>query len=119
MTSTARIKVVDGDPALRELIDEWLAEEGYSVVQERPDLVDVDLPFSRDRGLELLWSLAQVHAGVPIIALSSTLLPGGESCGAVARQLGVATVLAKPLTRDALLAATRRALEPAATRVAR
>src|SRR5262245_34957414 len=118
MTSTARIKVVDGDPALRELIDEWLAEQGYSVVQDRPDLVVVDLPFSRDRGLQLLWSVAQAHAGVPMIALSSTLLSGCESCGAVARQLGVATVLAKPLTREALLAAVGRALTPTTMKAA-
>lgn len=104
---STRVLLVDADPALRGLMDEWLADAGYSVVTERPDLVVVDLPFSCNRCLEALWRVADAHPDVPIIALSSTFFPGIESKGAVARQLGVAAVLPKPLERNALLAAMR------------
>ena len=46
-----------------------------------------------------------------MIALSSNFFPGVESTGAVARELGVAAVLPKPVTREALVAAVRRVLQ--------
>lgn len=103
-----RILLVDADEALRGLLEEWLAREGCSLVQERPDVVVVDLPFPRERGVELLERVARAWPRAPIVALSSNFFPGIEASSAVARALGVASVLPKPLTRDALLAALRR-----------
>jgi two-component system nitrogen regulation response regulator GlnG len=109
MKRGSRVLVVDADPALAGLLEEWLSREGCTVVPERPDLVVVDLPFPRERGAELIERMARAHPGAPIIALSSNFFAGVEASGALARTLGVACVLAKPLTREALVNALRQA----------
>jgi CheY-like chemotaxis protein len=60
--------------------------EGCAAVEERPDLVLVDLPFPRERRLEVLKRLGDAHPDAPVIAMP------------------------KPLTRDAFVAALRRAM---------
>jgi len=113
----ARILVVDADPALYGLLEEWLAEEGCRVVDQDPDLVLVDLPRPKQAGVELLSAsanlltqLAARHPGKPLVALSSSFFAGVEANGAVARALGVQAVLPKPLTREALIGALRKLL---------
>lgn len=106
----ARIRVVDADPALQGLLEEWLAEEGCRVVEDDPDLVIVDLPLPRSAGAGVLKELAARHPGTAVIALSSNFFPGVEASGELARALGVAAVLPKPLTRQALLGALRKRL---------
>src|SRR5262249_5830808 len=92
-----RIRVVDAAPAIFGLIEEWLAADGCTVTLEDGangsgsgpvDLVVVDIPFPRQRGLDLLERVANDHPGTPIIALSSAFFAGVESHGAVARSLG-------------------------------
>ena len=117
-----RALLVDADPALAGLIDEWLAPQGGTVVQEQPgglgghngfDLIVVDVPFPRQGGSDLLRRLKDRHSGTPILALSSNFFPGVGGSGAVARSLGVAGVLAKPVTREALVGAVDKLLNPA------
>ena len=105
-----RILLVDGDAALRGLIGEWLSDGEFSVVDERPDLVLVDLPCPREDCARALRRISNAHPLAPVVALSSSFFPGIEANGALARSLGVAGVLPKPLTREALVAAVRRAL---------
>ena len=109
-----QVLVVDADRALLALLKEWLAEYGFSVVEpgaadkgtrQRFDLVVVDVPFPRQGGPDLLRRVANDHPGTPILALSSSFFPGIESTGAVAQALGVASVLPKPIMRDALMMA--------------
>jgi DNA-binding response OmpR family regulator len=113
------ILVADADCALYGLLEEWLAGTGYELAgacaPDEPahdgyDLIVVDVPFPR-ADVDVLNTLRQAHPGTPIIALSSSFFPGVEKTGAVARELGVAAVLAKPLTREALLAAAQRLLK--------
>jgi CheY-like chemotaxis protein len=59
---------------------------------------------------EGLKAIAEAHPRTPILALSSSFFPGVDTTGAVARALGVAGVLAKPVTRGGLLDAIRRLL---------
>jgi two-component system, OmpR family, phosphate regulon response regulator OmpR len=110
----ARILVVDADPALRGLLEEWLAEEGCRVIgqdaQQDPDLVVFDLPLPRQAGASLARQLAARHPGKRLVALSSNFFAGVETNGAVARTLGVDAVLPKPLTRQALIGVLRRLL---------
>ena len=87
MTATTRVLLVEADPALAELLEEWLADAGCAPVEERPDRVLVDLPFLRERRQELLRQVADAYPGIPIVAMP------------------------KPLTRGALLAALRRTLD--------
>jgi DNA-binding response OmpR family regulator len=116
---TARILVVDADSALLGLIEEWLADAGYDVVQEGAagdlegeyfDLVVVDVPFPRQGGLNSLRRIAAEHARTPVLALSSMFFAGIQRNGMVARTLGVASVLPKPVTRDALITTVRKLL---------
>ena len=116
---TARVLVVDADDALYELIAEWLSAAGCEVTAKaaRPDarfdLIVVDVPFPRQGGLERLRHIAAEHPATPIVALSSTFFAGIGPNGAVARTLGVAAVLPKPVKREALLAAVENLIEPA------
>ena len=110
----ARVLVVDADPALYGLLEEWLAEEGCRVVPDHadlaPHLVLLDLPLPRQDGVNLVKQLRARHPGAPIVALSSNFFARVEANGAVARALGVAAVLPKPLAREALIGILRRLL---------
>lgn len=114
-----RVLVADADCALFGLLEEWFVASGWQLAGvcgpddltvDGYDLIVVDVPFPR-QGTAMLKALAAEHPGTPIIALSSSFFPGVESTGAVARELGVAAVLPKPVTREALIAAARRALK--------
>jgi two-component system phosphate regulon response regulator OmpR len=111
--------VVDADAALLGLLEEWLGNHGHSVVQERADvglererfdLVVVDVPFPRQGGLTVLRRIQNEHPRTPILALSSTFFAGVERNGAIARTLGVASVLPMPVTRETLIATVRKLL---------
>lgn len=112
-----RVIVVGADAALLGLLDAWLGEQGCSVMAEPAhdcaappdaDLVLVDVPFPRQGGLDVLGRVARTYAGTPVLALSAGFFAGIGASGAVARALGVAAALPKPLSRDALLAAVQR-----------
>ncbi|WP_280151177.1 hypothetical protein [Piscinibacter sp. XHJ-5] len=114
--------VRDTDRATLELLREWLTEAGWEVVEDgtRPEdappkrfhLVLIDVPFPRRGCSTPLQCIAAEHAGTPVLALSATFHAGVEPCGAVARSLGVAGVLPKPVRRDALLAMVRSLSRP-------
>jgi CheY-like chemotaxis protein len=117
-----RILVVDADPALLGLLEEWLEGQGWRVAAEGAgddwgrndfDLAVVDVPFPRQGGLCQLKRVAERHPGVPILALSSNFFAGIANNGRVARALGVAGALPKPLSREALLAAVGELLDAA------
>ena len=111
------VLVIDADPALFGLLKEWLAECGYTAVEARAahhenrfELVVVDIAFPRQGGAELIARIANEHPGIPIVALSSGFCAGVKCRGEVARALGVAGVLPKPVPRDALQCAVRDVL---------
>jgi len=117
--SPLRILVAEADCALFALLKEWLAAWGCVLsgacqpdkAQEGYDVIVVDLPFPRQGGLDRLKDLTREHPGTPIVALSGNFLPGVCASGSVARELGVASVLPKPVTRDALITAVRQAVK--------
>ena len=118
-TRAVRILVADADCALYGLLEEWLAASGYVLAgacapdaarHNGYDLIVVDLPFPREGG-DVLRQLRHEHPDVPIIALSASFFSGVVLSGALARSLGVASVLPKPVTREALLVAGRHALQ--------
>jgi len=82
---TTKVLVVGADPALAELLDEWLTLESCSAVAERPDVVLVDVPFPRELAVQRLKRIGDEHPGTPVLAMP------------------------KPLTREAFVAALRRA----------
>lgn len=114
-----RVLLLDTDAALIALVEEWLGAEGCVLVPETPgpgtpmpgcDLAIVDVPFARQGGDERVRQIAREQPGTPIVALSTAFFPGVDTCGSVARALGVDCVLAKPATRQALTQAVRRLL---------
>jgi two-component system, OmpR family, response regulator len=120
-----RVLVIDADPALTALLDEWLCALGWSVVHGtggksvgesvdndggRFDLLIVDVPYPRQGGVDLVARVAARHPKTPILALSSTFFAGIECHGPVAHALGVDCVLAKPARREALTNAVRNLL---------
>jgi len=114
-----RVRLVDADPTWRDLLGQWLATLGCTVVPEpasdaeappAADLVIVDVPFPRQGGVDLVRRVASQHPATPILALSTNFFSGIECCGPVARALGVECVLPKPATREALATAVRLVL---------
>jgi len=107
-----RILVAEADCAFVGLLKEWLAALGRVLgradAAQPYDVIVVELPFARDCGVDMVNQLSREHPGTPIVALSATLLPGVEPSGAVARELGVAAVLPKPITQEALMAEVRK-----------
>ena len=113
-----RVLVIDADCALTGLLDEWLCALGCTVVHGGSagdaggpfDAAIVDVPYPRQGGVDLVGRVAARHPATPILALSSTFFARIECHGPVARALGVACVLPKPATREALTNAVRNLL---------
>lgn len=116
------VLLVDIEPGLAALLGEWLGEAGIAVLALRDDelaawpgridLIAVDLPFPRQRGAARVQQLVEARPGTPLLALSPTFFAGVAARGEVARQLGVAAVLATPVGRVDWLAAVGRLLGP-------
>ena len=109
--------LLDLDPALFGLLQEWLGAEGWSVVQasesvapQRIDLIIVDLPYPRRHGVDLVAGLSEQFPTTPILAMSSTFFACIQRCGAVARSLGVTGVLPSPASRKQMVDAVRSVL---------
>ncbi len=112
----ARILVAEAEEPLLELVEQWLEEGGYRPVRRGDaDLVVVDLADPRAGGRDVLRRIGAERPGAPVIALSSTFLPGVEHGAAVAGWLGVAAALPKPVARATLLEVIGRLLRPEAS----
>ncbi|MEW6689040.1 MAG: response regulator [Pseudomonadota bacterium] len=111
VAARARVLVVGADEALIGLLEEWLDARGWRVAASHGpgggsfDVIVVDLPFPRQDGIHRLRRISEHHPGTPLIALSSNFFAGVDAAGAVAKALGVARVLPKPVTQEALLRA--------------
>ncbi|MBI5784378.1 MAG: response regulator [Rhodocyclales bacterium] len=121
-SSTARILVVDDDPALCELLSDYLGESGYSVTTAGdgnamrrvlahglPDAIVLDLMLPGDDGLALAREL-RAQSEVPILMLSAR---GEEIDRVVGLEVGADDYLAKPFSPRELLARLRALLRRA------
>ncbi|MDB6097904.1 MAG: hypothetical protein QOK23_3930 [Gammaproteobacteria bacterium] len=109
MTSIA---IYEPDDFMKSLLVEWLSEAGYyvhesGVPEQNPavNLVIVSIQMPKHGGVGVIQAMRERFPGTPLIALSSQFRSGLSSNGAAAQALGVTRVLAKPLTRNELLAA--------------
>jgi CheY-like chemotaxis protein len=122
-----RILLADDDTKVRAVIRMILEEAGFEVVEakdgkealrafrsERADVIVCDVFMPDKDGLEAIKELRGEFPGVKIVAMS-----GGGSKGTsdgildmlmMARHLGAAEVLSKPIDQASLLAAIRRLL---------
>ena len=114
-----RVLVVDDDPALRELLADYLGSSGFVVdaagdgaqMRERmaaapPDVLVLDLMLPGEDGLSLARALRRSSA-VPILMLSAR---GSEIDRVVGLEVGADDYLAKPFSPRELLARLRALL---------
>jgi CheY-like chemotaxis protein len=104
--------------ALFELLREWLCAAGFDVEHEHGgghhavNLLILDVAYPRECGREVVRAAQARHPGVPIIALSPAFTAGAQGSRNVARDLGVAKVLAQPVQREAFIAAVTEVFAP-------
>jgi two-component system phosphate regulon response regulator OmpR len=121
-TPSARILVVDDDPALRDLLDAYLSDTGFIVdlaedgkammeamQRTQPDAIVLDLMLPGADGLTLTREL-RARSQVPILMLSAR---GDEVDRVVGLELGADDYLAKPFSPRELLARLRALLRRA------
>jgi two-component system phosphate regulon response regulator OmpR len=121
-TGPSRILVVDDDPALRELLAEYLGASGFVVdtavdgrqmheriAQAPPDAIVLDLMLPGEDGLSLARELRKVSE-VPILMVSAR---GEEIDRVVGLEVGADDYLPKPFSPRELLARLRALLRRA------
>ena len=108
------IAIHEGDDLIRELLERWLVEAGYSVQPvggQSPRLVIADIP-SPQLAPSRIEALHAMYAA-PVLVLSGRFGRGLAGSAEIARRLGVTRVLPKPFTRKELLSAVDEMLEGA------
>lgn len=120
-----KILIVDDDDLFREMLQEMVTREGYTVRvacngQEgleavrswSPDLLITDILMPEKDGIELITELQDQYQSLPIIAVS-----GGRRTISMefnlesARLIGVRATLAKPFSREQLRKAIEQAMD--------
>jgi DNA-binding response OmpR family regulator len=110
----AVIAAYESDDLMYGLLCEWLGRAGHVVGGStrthdhhtpQADLVIVSVSGPKRAIDMMMHCVRSVHPDTPIVALSSQARQGLSSNGALARELGVARVMAKPLARRELVAA--------------
>jgi two-component system KDP operon response regulator KdpE len=114
-----KVLVIDDEPPIRKLLRMGLTAQGYEILEapngkkslelleQKPDLVILDLGLPDIQGLELLRMIRARNESVPIVVLSSR----GDEAGKVqALDLGADDYVTKPFGMDELLARMRAAL---------
>jgi DNA-binding response OmpR family regulator len=116
------IVIYEADDLMRGLLQEWLTAAGYRVSAVTPcelppqgaaDLVIVDIEMPKHAGSRAANKVRAAYPETPIIAISAQFRADLSTGGTIAQTLGVAQVIAKPLTRHALLVAVSAIIGPA------
>jgi DNA-binding response OmpR family regulator len=121
MMTMLNIVIYEEDDLMRGLLEEWLTGAGYCVRRGKAngaptpggaDLVIVSVYMPKHAGTRLVDEIRAAHPGTPLIAISAQFRAGLSTAGTTAQSLGVAQVIAKPLTRAALLGGIRAIIGP-------
>jgi FixJ family two-component response regulator len=126
VTAEAVIHIVDDDESLRAALQRQLMAAGYRVrtyasagefllapPREGSGCLLLDLAMPGPSGLDLQEALGRHGIGLPVIFLTGH---GDLAAGVRAMKLGAVDFLTKPVERETLLDAIRRALEADAVR---
>jgi putative two-component system response regulator len=115
------VLVVDDTPAIASLISTWLRDEfrvyvantGIEAIkladEVRPQVAVIDILMARPNGFEIAETLRAQAALADLPIVFMTGLPRPEN-SVRAKQIGAVDVLQKPLDREVLTTAVRRAL---------
>src|SRR6266478_10224116 len=115
----AKVLVVDDERAIRKLLRMGLATQGYEILEapdgktslelldQKPDLVILDLGLPDIQGLDLLRTIRHRREALPVVVLSSR---GDEAGKVAALDLGADDYVTKPFGMEELLARIRAAL---------
>jgi two-component system KDP operon response regulator KdpE len=110
---------VDDEPPIRKLLRTGLSTQGYEILdapngktalglmEQKPDLIILDLGLPDIQGVELLRLMRERNESVPIVVLSSR---GDEGAKVQALDSGADDYVTKPFGMDELLARIRTAL---------
>ena len=123
--SVARILLIEDNESLRTSIRRTLSQAGHEVTEapnggpalreyrrERPDLVITDMVMPDTEGLETVRELRKLDPTAKIIAMSGAGADGRtDQYLTIALRLGATRALAKPFSREELLAAIASVLD--------
>lgn len=119
------ILLVEDNPASRELLVDFLEQDGYTVLEAgtgmealtiagiaAPDLILLDLRLPDARGFDIAWRLRAEPrtAGIPILAL--TAYPGDDAAEPL-EESGCTSYLTKPISQEILRQALQHYLPEA------
>ena len=115
-----RILVVEDDPSTRELLREFLLEEGWTVKlaqdgkeallkvrKESFDLVLTDLKMPRMNGIQLLREMRKIAPYIRVVAMSAT---EDSRTTVKMKELGVCDFITKPFYLNSVLQKVKKAL---------
>jgi CheY-like chemotaxis protein len=118
-----RILIIDDEAPVRSVLRQILEKEGYEVIEaedgeigmkryrEHPaDLVITDILMPEKEGIETILALRKVSPDIKIIAISGGGRTRKLDVLPLAKMFGAVRTLAKPFTRDDLLAAVKGVL---------
>jgi len=117
---TARIEIIDDDPAVRESLTLVLEAGGHHVCAAdagdaglvlardfRPDIILTDIIMPGCEGIQTILMLKAEHPQIRIIAMSGGGRTGNRDYLELAQEMGADAALEKPFDEDALLEAIR------------
>jgi len=119
----ARVLLIDDNESLRTSVRRTLVQAGHDVTEapngvaalqeyrrEPPDLVITDIVMPDKEGLETIRELRKLDPNAKIIAMSGAAGGRADPYLTVALQLGATWALAKPFSREEVLAAIAKVL---------
>ncbi len=118
------ILLIDDDPTVQAVFSQFLTGQGYTVIQaengkigmrlleeQKPDLIITDILMPEMDGLEILLSIKNTHADVPVIAISGGMRNVPLNFLNQAKMFGARYVFHKPVPLDVLNNAVKLILE--------
>ena len=123
LATMSTIAVIESDLAMRTLICEWLVADGHRTQARatatigqpcQADVAIVGISDLRSGGGQTLSEVRRWCPDSAIIGLSAQLARSLPADSALVRALGVSRLIAKPCTRDEVLAAVAAAIGAAA-----
>ena len=120
-SATPLIMVVDDEPDVRDVLEEILVQQGFTVIsaedgaaalerfaRERPALVFLDLEMPRLGGMKALPELRRLDPAVAVVIVTAY---GDTRAVVEAMRLGAYDYLTKPFVPEDIVQTARRALE--------